>query len=52
VNVIETTEKVVDIPVVKQREVPQVQTIERIVEVPMVPCSEWELPRRFRIWGA
>ena len=34
VNVIETTEKVIDVPVVKQIEVPQVQTIEKVVEVP------------------
>jgi hypothetical protein len=33
VTVIETVEKIVDVPVVKQIEVPQIQTIERIVEV-------------------
>ena len=38
VNVIETTEKVIDVPVVKQIEVPQVQTIEKVVEVPFAPC--------------
>ena len=36
VNVIETLEKIVDVPVVKQIEVPQVQTIEKIVEIPLV----------------
>merc|ERR1711953_165743 len=39
-GVIETVEKVVDVPVVKQVEVPQIQTIERIVEVPFVQTIE------------
>ena len=40
VNVVETTEKIVDVPVVKQVAVPQVQTIEKIVEVPFVQVVE------------
>merc|ERR1712084_143968 len=37
---IETIEKIVDVPVVKQIEVPQIQTIEKIVEVPFVQTVE------------
>eukprot|EP00440_Ansanella_granifera_P034039 gb/GFBE01036925.1/.p1 GENE.gb/GFBE01036925.1/~~gb/GFBE01036925.1/.p1 ORF type:complete len:126 (+),score=49.01 gb/GFBE01036925.1/:1-378(+) len=40
VTVIETIEKIVDVPVVKQLEVPQIQTIEKIVEVPFVQVVE------------
>merc|ERR1712176_1648124 len=37
---IQTIEKIVDVPVVKQVDVPQVTTIEKIVEVPHVQTVE------------
>merc|ERR1712187_913134 len=38
--VIQTVEKIVDVPVVKQIDVPQVTTIEKIMEVPHVQTVE------------
>merc|ERR1712217_938368 len=40
VPVIQTVEKIVDVPVVKQLDVPQVTTIEKIVEVPHMQTIE------------
>merc|ERR1719253_2241985 len=40
VTVVETVEKIVDVPIVKQIEVPQIQTIEKIVEVPYIQQVE------------
>merc|ERR1712217_920911 len=40
VPVIQTVEKIVDVPVVKQIDVPQVTTIEKIVEVPHLQTVE------------
>merc|ERR1712130_191024 len=36
VPIIETIEKVIDVPVVKQVEVPQIVTVEKVVEIPQV----------------
>ena len=38
--VIEKVQKVVDVPVIKQVEVPQVQTLEQIVEIPQIQTVE------------
>merc|ERR1740139_1046485 len=40
VTVIETVEKIVDVPVVKIVEVPQIQTISKIVEIPYTQVVE------------
>merc|ERR1712083_299608 len=40
VPVIETVEKVVDVPVVKQVTVPQITTVEKVVEVKQKQCVE------------
>merc|ERR1719440_1853796 len=39
---IETLERVVDVPVIKQVEVPQVQTVEKVVEIPQVETVQGE----------
>ena len=50
VLVIETVERVVDIPVIKGFEVPQ---IERVVEIPQIAMVPGELPRQWKEpgWG-
>ena len=40
VVVIEKVQKAVDVPVIKQVEVPQVQTLEQIVEIPQIQAVE------------
>jgi len=40
VTVIETIEKIIDVPVIRQIEVPHIQTVEKIVEIPYIQTVE------------